>query len=193
LSNDIALSNIHTGDNVTIGDVSLLGDIEENCFVGHVIGMYVKVNQSPMHASMSKGCAKACPSPSSLHTTSPRVTTVVADHHSDIDLDETKVMVVRYEFAEKEENDNHPLIRCTREARFSQIPRLHGYQTPFFKVLHLTPNVEVWPLSHISGQAMVVPEIIHLPVTGIERSGPTSCIFDISAIVKAQQCKQRRG
>ena len=168
-----------------------MDDTEHDCVVGHVIGIYTKMKQSPM----SEGWAKAFPSPSSLHATpSPGVTTTgVADRNSGIDLDDTQVLVVRYVSAPVAENENHPLIRCTKEARFSQIPGFVGYQTTFFKVLHLTPNVEVWPLSRVSGQAMVVPELVHLTVPGIERFGPTKCVFDIFATVKAQQCKQRRA
>jgi len=37
---------------------------------------------------------------------------------------------------------------------------------------------------------MMVPEIVHLPLNGVSREGPTPVLFDISATVLGQKCKK---
>ena len=148
-------SNIHTGDNVTKGRVDRQGNNANEFRAGQVISIFTFPNRSKevskailreKHEGLTEHAAPNIP-PSNAEISRCAST----DHNN------TKLLVVLFTPATKDINENHPLVRCMKNCRFKAMPGFKGFSDlKYFSIMHLTPIVEIWSLSDVSGHAMLV-------------------------------------
>jgi hypothetical protein len=183
------ISNIHTGDNVTQGIIDRRENSANTFKVGHVISIYTIPNprsNDPNATAADLGTSRE--QQQGCKNIGPNIHTISADNSKN-----TKLLVVLFTPSAQDTNDHHPLVRCTKNVKLNSLPGFKGFRDlNFFLVMHLTPVVEIWTLSDVSGHAMLVPELIHLPVkttTGSENpSEPTRVIFDFYTTILSQKC-----